>query len=383
MTRRVLHLAGEFPPERIGGIATYLENLVRFAPRGTELAVVVASGESYSFDPPASSLKVRVQHVDLRPALDYVARRNVLSFAQVANILGTAGLLEEDWDLAHVHDWYGVLPACALRALAPTPMVMTAHLPLRRGFSYANHPLPVLQKSRLEALGFRLANRVLAPSRSIQAALEAEYDVDVLRTAVVPGGVDTGLFSPESRVSEGPPRLLVSCRLTEQKGVEHAIAAFAEVRRRHPEVELWIAGDGPARARLSAMVDELQVSGVRFLGWVAHHELPALYDSAQVVLAPSAYEPFGLSVLEAMSCGAAVIASPFGGAMDFVHHGENGLLCVPHRRGELASVVLQLLADDALRSRLGQQARATALQMTWDHTWSQLETQYELARTSS
>jgi starch synthase len=254
-------------------------------------------------------------------------------------------------------------------------------LPLRRGFSYANHPLPTLQKSRLESLGFRLASRVLAPSRSVRDVLVAEYDLDPSRIHVVGNGVAPAEFCASAASKRDQPTLLVASRLTEQKGIDHALSAFALVQRDLPSARMIIAGDGPLSSWLAAEVRRMKLRNVTLSGWVPHHEMSALYASAWVFLAPSAYEPFGLTVLEAMSAGTAVVASPFGGAPDFVRDGENGHLRIPHRSEELARTLVSLLTDPARRAQLGAAGRATAEAHSWEHTLTQLMSHYRAVAT--
>src|SRR5205814_6548979 len=108
-----------------------------------------------------------------------------------------------------------------------------------------------------------------------------------------------------------------------------------------PGVRLLVAGGSSAGARVDAdegylrhLARELGVADrVRWLGPVEQEKLPLYYSAADVCVVPSRYESFGLVALEALACGAALVASRVGGLPSIVREGENGLL-VPWRTPE-------------------------------------------------
>ncbi|MBK7579788.1 MAG: glycosyltransferase family 4 protein [Myxococcales bacterium] len=366
MTTRVLHLAGEFPPRRLGGIATYLENVVRRSAPRVESAVVVVEGRDYHRDPSAAGRAVRVESLALDELIARLPSETLLSQAMIDAHVPHKGLLGETWDVVHVHDWYGVLPALALRARQSVSLVMTAHLPLRFGFTYANHPIPVQEKTRLEAMGFRVADRVFAPSRYIAELLAREYDVVPEKLRVVPNGVDVELFRRDSALASAVPTLLSVSRLSEQKGLEYLLEVLRRVRARRPDAILRIAGDGPEKQRIAARVSALGLSrNVELLGYVPHAELPRLYAAATVFLSTSVYEPFGLTTLEAMACGCPVVVSALGGASDFVRDGVDGYVRHPQDVVGFGKAVLEIVSNAEQGLRMGASARGRAEQFAW------------------
>lgn len=366
MTTRVLHLAGEYPPRRLGGIATYLENVVRHSAPRLVTGVVVVEGRDYQRDPAAAGRAVRVQSVSLDALIERLPERSLLSGSELEAHIPTEGLLGEAWDVVHVHDWYGVLPALALRARQPLRIVMTAHLPLRFGFTYANHPIPVQEKTRLEAMGFRMADRVVAPSHYIAALLAREYDVPEQKLRVVPNGVDVEVFRPGRGPEPDVPTLLAVSRLSDQKGLDYLLEVLRRVRVSRPDAVLCIAGDGPERERIARRAELLGLSRhVELLGYVAHAELPALYARASVFLSTSVYEPFGLTTLEAMASGCPVVVSALGGAGDFVRDGVDGFVRYPQHLGAFSDAVSSVISEPVARRRMSDSARARAEQLAW------------------
>ncbi len=187
---------------------------------------------------------------------------------------------------------------------------------------------------------------------------------------VIYPGVDSAWYVPDPATprAEGPTFLYVG-RLKRYKGVEIALRALSEARRRQPDIALEIAGQGDDRPRLERLAGELGVEGaVRFLGFVTEEEKRRLLRRAWAVVFPSPKEGWGISNVEAAACGTPALASDSPGLRESVRHGETGFL-VPHgdwRR--LAERMLTLAADAALVARLGRGARAFAESLTWDRT---------------
>ena len=157
-------------------------------------------------------------------------------------------------------------------------------------------------------------------------------------------------------LTDEAPVLGFAGRLSAGKGVNHALRAFALVHRESPGVRLDIAGSGPEAEALAAQTRSLGIaSQVSFLGW--RRDLPVLFDRWSLLLQPSLYEGFGLSVLEAMGSGLPVVASRVGGIPEMVTHGSDGLLVPPADATALADAIQLLLADDELRRSMGDAAR--------------------------
>jgi glycosyltransferase involved in cell wall biosynthesis len=150
------------------------------------------------------------------------------------------------------------------------------------------------------------------------------------------------------------PLLLFLGRLHEKKGVDIALRALAEL----PDCYLWIAGEGELRGALEKLAARLGVTPrVRFLGW--RTDRGALLRAADLLLAPSRYEPFGTIMVEAWQTGTPLIAASAAGPAAYIEPEKNGLLTPIDDAPALALAIRRVLADPRLAETLVAGGRAT------------------------
>lgn len=181
------------------------------------------------------------------------------------------------------------------------------------------------------------------------------------KTDVVPNAVATRDFEiPDDEVAafraeatpDGDRLVLFAGRLEYEKGVQTVLHALERVRRAVGPVVFHIAGVGTYSDELRRMVDELDLADVvHFTGFLEDHELRLHYAAADVAVAPSIYEPFGLVAVEAMACGTPVVVGDTGGLAEIVADGH-GLSFPPQDIDELADRLVAVLGDDALAAEL-------------------------------
>ncbi|HXF59852.1 MAG TPA: glycosyltransferase, partial [Candidatus Saccharimonadales bacterium] len=134
-----------------------------------------------------------------------------------------------------------------------------------------------------------------------------------------------------------------------------------------PAATLTIAGDGPYRPELEALARSLGVAErVTFLGAVSQREKVAALNRAQVAVAPSPKEGWGLTVIEANACGVPVVASRSPGLIESVREGETGSLVTHGDESALADGLIRLLMDRDLRLRQARAAVSWARTFDWE-----------------
>ena len=178
-------------------------------------------------------------------------------------------------------------------------------------------------------------------------------------------GVDTTTLTSLGRdrsFTQGSLHLVTVARLNPVKGHAHAIVAIQRGLQRGLRLRYTIAGEGPHRSALLALIDELGLgSHVRLTGTLPENEVLKLLSEADAFLLPSVGhgEAWPVSVMEAMGTGLPVIASVIGATPEMISPGEDGLL-VPQRDEEAILNNITLLANDVdKRRRIGEAARRT------------------------
>lgn len=153
-------------------------------------------------------------------------------------------------------------------------------------------------------------------------------------------------------------QLLFLGRLGAGKGSDDLLHALHRIVARHPEVRLLLAGDGDVE-RSRALAGQLGLdANVALLGWVGGEQKAHLLARAALYVLPSHAEGLPMSVLEAMSSGLAVLATPVGGIPEAVSDGVEGCLVPAGDIGALSVALERLLSDAPLRRRMGAAGRA-------------------------
>ncbi|BAC88023.1 glycosyltransferase family 4 protein [Gloeobacter violaceus] len=199
----------------------------------------------------------------------------------------------------------------------------------------------------------------------LQKDLLIRLGVPGRRIAIIPNGVDTARYCPGySRIKDElrAGRLFVYMgRLTVEKNVEQLLKAWKQAGMHALGARLAIIGDGPQRANLQSFYGTEE--GVRWLGYLASEQRRIeILQGADVFVLPSLVEGLSLSLLEAMACGTACLATDVG-ADGEVLAGGAGLLVNPLRvRSELRTLLPMLGEQPEFTALLGQKARARVIE---------------------
>ncbi|MGF7237889.1 MAG: glycogen synthase [Frankia sp.] len=369
---RVALLTREFPPEVYGGAGVHVEYLARELARLVDVTVHCQGADR----PDAGPVRVRAHRP--WPALDAAndaVRTMTTDLAMAAAIGGPDGGPGEGADLVHSHTWYANLGGHVASMLYGIPHVMTCHSlePLRPwkaeqlGGGYT-------LSSWCEREAVESAAAVVAVSQGMRADILHCYPaVDSARVHVIHNGIDTRQYAPDlgtdvlerHGIDPERPSVVFVGRITRQKGLPvllRAAAAFA------PGAQLVLCAGAPdtpeLAAEVTALVDGLRATrdGVIWIpGMLARPEIVQILSHATVFVCPSVYEPLGIVNLEAMGCGAAVVASRVGGIPEVVVDGGTGLLVAPDSPKHLAVAVNALLDDPARAAQMGRTGRERAV----------------------
>jgi len=212
-----------------------------------------------------------------------------------------------------------------------------------------------------------LATMVITPGEQVRQEVIARFQLSPDRVVAVPEAA-AEWFTPVAARPESPYFLFVGT-IEPRKNLPLLVEAWREVRKRQPSADLVVAGRRRADAPLIP-----QEPGLRLLGEVPDEQLPGLYSGATAFVYPSLYEGFGLPVVEAMQCGACVIASPAlrETAGDAAVYAENAR--------ELAQAMIEALERPGWMAEWGARSRARAAGFSWQRTAIQTYEVYQEAR---
>jgi phosphatidylinositol alpha-mannosyltransferase len=348
-------LVTEFYYPHLGGVTEHVHNLALELLRAGHHAVIVTSRMSGSLD-------------GGRPPVRRIGTSRIIyssgSFARVTTGIGLSRqlrrlLLDERIDLVHVHG--GLAPTLGL--VAPRvarglgiPVVATFH----SWFPYS-HLCRIFRAPLQRRLDQHAA--AIAVSQPVIEAHSRYFDAD---WEIIPNGVDTRFFhpvaDPPARESRGPELLFLG-RLDPRNGLDTALRALPRIAARHPDVRLTVVGDGPLRTYYQRMA--LPVSRlVRFVG-AANGDRPRWYTGADLYLCPTTKASFGITLLEAMSCGVPQIVSDVTGFRELVAGGEEALLAPVGEPDAWSDSILSMIADPTRRAAMAAAGRRKAERFAW------------------
>jgi phosphatidyl-myo-inositol alpha-mannosyltransferase len=261
-------------------------------------------------------------------------------------------LERERFDLLHVHEPMTPTPGVATLALARCPLVATFHASGELSWLKLAKPIWGFLADRLD---HRIA--VSDPARESAARyFPGDYEL-------IPNGV---LVPEEAEAGSRAEQIVFVGRQEPRKGLQVLLRAWPEIRRR-TGARLRVVGADPLAVRLLFARLRVPDDGVDVLGFLSQEALTAELQTAKALVAPSlGGESFGMVLTRAFACATPVVASDISGYRG-VMEPEAGRLVPPGEQSLLADAVVELLADEPAREKLGRSARAIAQEKySWD-----------------
>jgi len=387
-----------------GGMNVYIRELSRhLSDLGVEVDVFTRlQGPELNMVVPFAE-HARVIHVPAGPAR-YLPKEQVVRHLPefICNMREFVTQEEALYDVVHSHYWLSGRVAGYFKNAWGVPLVAMFHTlaELKNQVSVSADELEDSVRFGIERLTIAAADQVVASSPVDSSHLETYYGADTDRVSIVPCGVDLEQFRPGSQSQArralgfgAESVILFVGRIQQLKGIDLLIRASALLSARVAAGQLQpfravIVGGRPSGEsddpearelrRLKALAQELGVADrLEWRGAIAHEELGQYYQAADVTVMPSTYESFGLVAVESMACGTPVVASRVGGLQATVQDGRTGYLIPWREPGLYADRIGEILADPALRQRLGAVARARASEFSWERVASQMIELYE------
>jgi len=274
--------------------------------------------------------------------------------------------LKEGLDLVHMH--YAI-PHAVSAYLAKQMLATERQLKIVTTLHGTDITLVGLHPSFHAITRFSIleSDGLTAVSNYLKDQTVRDFSVPQSRIEVIPNFIDTEVWRPgrvpchREKLAPGGEKIVMHIsNFRAVKRVGDVVEVFSRIQRKVP-ARLVLVGDGPDRPRVLQRAAELGLQDkVLFLG--KHASVDELLSCADLFLLPSEKESFGLAALEAMACGAPVVASSVGGLPEVIDHEETGFLFDIGAVDEMAEAGVRLLSDDALHGRVAKAARATAVE---------------------
>jgi len=342
----------------LGGVT---ENVYHFSKE------LLRRGHDFRIITGRSAIPLQVEP-EIRERMAYVGRSTPVFFnascGRVTMGLGLARrmrelLAHERFDVIHLHSpLFPTLPLLA-NMHAEAPVVGTFHTVL----GGSDDIFYKLYKGRLLKILERMDGRI-AVSECCATELRSYFGGDF---DVIPNGVDVEWWTkgrPIERFADGKFNLLFMGRPDRRNGLDTLIAAFARVHRSRPNTRLIVVGDGPLAFHFRGLVPHDLKRAVCFEG-AAYDDRPDYLASAHAFCFSPTIASFGITILEGMSAGRAIIASDIEAFRALVTHEESALLVPPDDEGALAGAIERLILDDELRESLGATAALRVERYDW------------------
>ncbi len=240
---------------------------------------------------------------------------------------------------------WGILPA------PPIPFLRTTY----------NHPRYFIARL-LMRLTRPLVKQYIANSEAVKRFYAKHLGIVRDTIQVLPNGIDTtpalANLSLKESLGIAPGETVIVCvaNLHTNKGHAYLLEAFENVHQRHPRAKLFLIGDGEEKANLKKQIDSyVSREHIFFLG--KRTDVPKILQLSHIFVLPTFFEGMSNALMEAMAAGLPVITTDIEENRELVKDKATGMLVPVKNSDAIADALEKLLADEALRSRIGQAAK--------------------------
>ncbi|MGB3828519.1 MAG: glycogen synthase [Ornithinimicrobium sp.] len=384
-------LTREYPPNIYGGAGVHVAELTRALRARGDLDVNVRAFDEPVDEPGTTGY----------PPLEQLAEANAALRTLGVDLTIAADVVAARPDIVHSHTWYANFGGHLASLVGGMPHIVSAHsLEPMRPWKAEQLGGGYRLSSYVEKTSYEAAATVIAVSEGMRKDVLNSYpDLDPDKVKVVHNGIDSDLWQPDTSdaakavlaehgIDPDVPSVVFLGRITRQKGLPFLLKSLRQIPDDTQIVLLAGAPDTPEiKDEVVALVDELRGERGGATIWIAEmlprEKVVAVLSHATVFMCPSVYEPLGIVNLEAMACGASVVATATGGIPEVVVHGETGWLVPIEQKddgtgtpvdeetyvNDFAAALNEALSDPARARSMGEAGRKRAI---GDFSWESI-----------
>jgi len=381
---------GELGTENTGGMSVYLLELSKeIGKQGHSIDIFTAqthlqSQKIISLDQNIRVICLPIQSLKPLSKLELFDRLPDI-FSSIEEFRGSQDI---QYDLIHSHYWLSGVVGNYARRKWDVPHITTFHtLAACKNLTKSGQPDPDL-RVRYENEIARTADLIIVACQREKENVRLHCQVNPSKIKVIPCGVNFDLFRPESKelsiqklgLQKKKHYILYVGRFSPVKGLERLIFALSLLKDDRELQLLIVGGDGeasPETQKLLTLAKELNVQHMLSpLGRVEQANLASYYNAADLLVVPSYYESFCLVVLEALACGAPVVATRVGAADSIILEGKTGFVVDDNSPELLARGVQNFFASPMYRSLDRDLLRSSIFNYSWPNIGKMIVEQY-------
>ena len=366
---------------KAGGMNVYILNFAKYLGLGGHKVDIYTTSHKGSDETVIHGGNIRLIHLSSQ---DTNHKAGAIAFGQSVYEYIKKNSLQ--YDITHAHYYYSSLSAIVLKKMADIPFVITFHTLSTTKKRYGGFDEP--GRYDIEKTVTRQSDGIIASTELEKQELINSYRAQKDKIFIVHPGVNHHIFKPYDKIHarsllqipHDKKIILFVGRIDPVKGIQFLIEAVHKLSMIDQTFTdkfrvLLIGGDissnsfwkHPEVIKIKTLIARLDLECcVKFIGSKPHGLLPYYYSAADCVVLPSVYESFGFVVLEAMSCGVAVVASKVGGLRYLIKDGISGLLFESGDTDQLCRALKKLFNDERLAITLGKNAYHESLNYCWD-----------------
>lgn len=278
------------------------------------------------------------------------------------------------FDIVHAHDWLTYPAGIYIKFMCGKPLVSHIHA---TEFDRAGGPGNEIIH-RIEYLGLKFADRVVAVSHYTEREIKEKYKVEGEKIRVV----HNAFHIPEERGERifRETTVVFVGRITLQKGPDYFVDLAGKVAEKVKDVKFIIAGSGDMERKVMEKASSFGLgTKILFTGFLSREEVSRLLSSADIFVMPSISEPFGIAALEAMSMGVVPIVSKNSGVAEVV---ENAFKVDFWDIDRMAEIIIHLISRKEYLRELSEKCKREARSIKWENQVEKLINVYMELRSS-